>query len=67
MFSKNKINIPLHLPLSLINWLNFIKNISKSEDKGIFIELFFRQILIYIVVFLILMFTLYLISANFGV
>lgn len=67
MFSKNKINIPIHLPLSIINWLNFIKNISKSEDKGIFIELFFRQILIYIVVFLIFMFTLYLISANFDV
>ena len=41
MFSKNKFTMPIYLPQFILDWLKFIREISKSEKKGIFIEFYF--------------------------
>ena len=66
LFSKNKIRMPIHFPQSILNWMQFIYKISQvqNEKKGIFIEFYFRLILIYIFVFCLCIFTLYLIYFN---
>ena len=48
MFSKEKISMPVHLPQFLLNWLKIIQILSQVEQKGIYIEFYFKNILIYL-------------------
>jgi hypothetical protein len=52
-FAKNKIEISEYLPHSILSWLKEIKEISKSKHKGLYIEIYLRNILIYLVIILI--------------
>lgn len=47
MFSKGKISMPIHLPQFILNWLKFIQEVSQFEEKGVFIDVYFRNILVY--------------------
>ena len=64
LFSKDKMEMPVYLPAVTLNWLNYIKNESKNQDKGKFIELYMRLILVYITVFFFYSFVLYLLYTN---
>ena len=55
MFSKGKINLPIYLPLFILNWLESIKNLSQIPNKGHMISLFLTFLLTYL---FILLFTL---------
>lgn len=59
MFSKEKLSIPIYLPLFILDWLKSIQEISKSELKGLYIEFYLRLILIYILVLVLVLFILY--------
>lgn len=67
LFSKNKISIPIHLPEFILDRLRYLHLISQFEEKGVFIKLYFRSALIHIVVFLLCLFTIYLINNKFGI
>ena len=60
MFSKGKISMPIHLPEFILDWLRFIQKISQHENKGVFIDVYFRNIIIYIIVFISAIFVLYI-------
>ena len=48
MFFKGKMVIPINLPLTTLNWLNYIRNAHIYENKVFFIEFHIRYILYYI-------------------
>ena len=58
MFSREKINRNIYLPQFILDWLKFIQKISKYENKGLYIEFYFRLILVYIFILLLTLFTL---------
>lgn len=60
LFSKDKMKMPEHLPAVTLKWLDYLRIASKTEDKGQFIELYMRHILVYITVFYFYSFILYL-------
>ena len=62
MFSKNKLTISEYLPISIINWLKSIEEISKLNNKGYFIEYYLRLVLIYVFLVFLFLFTIYLMS-----
>ena len=64
LFSKDKIEMPTHLPTVTLNWLEYIRIASKTENKGEFIEIHIRYILVYVVVFCFYSFILYLVHYN---
>uniref|UniRef100_UPI0030FEBCBF hypothetical protein n=1 Tax=Singerocybe alboinfundibuliformis TaxID=1346812 RepID=UPI0030FEBCBF len=58
MFSKDKIKISEYLPQFILDWLNQIKNISKAEEKGIFIQFYLTNILVYLFILILCIFML---------
>ena len=62
MFSKNKFTISEYLPISIINWLKSIEEISKLNNKGYFIEYYLRLMLLYVFLVFLFLFTIYLMS-----
>ena len=52
MFSDKKLSMPVYLPQFILNWLLFIKRISQVEHKGLYLDIYFRLILIYLFVFI---------------
>ena len=66
MFSKGKISMPIHLPEFILDWLRFIQKISQHENKGVFIDVYFRNIIIYIIVFISAIFVLYILFPSFA-
>jgi len=50
MYSKDKLSIPIYFPQFLLDWLNLINAISKNDYKGLFIEFYFKHILIYFII-----------------
>ena len=52
MFSDKKLSMPVYLPQFILNWLLFIKRISQVDHKGLYLDIYFRLILIYIFVFI---------------
>ena len=60
LVSKDKIKMPIHLTTVTLNWLEYIRIASKTENKGQFIEIYIRYILVYVVVFCFYSFILYL-------
>lgn len=60
MFSKGKMKMPLYLPKTTLDWLHYIHNASIEEDKGIFIEIHVRYILIALFLIFLFSFLIYI-------
>ena len=50
--------MPIHLPQFILNWISFIKKISQFKEKGLYVEVYFRHILIYFFLLLLCLFML---------
>lgn len=54
-------SMPKNLPVFLLNWLQMLNSISKSEDKDIFVKVLFKSSLLHGVIFFVTIFgSLYL-------
>ena len=51
LFIKNKISIPDYLPQSIKNWLFHIYEISQFENKSLFADIFYQNVLMHLFVF----------------
>lgn len=60
MFSKNKIDMPIHLPRFILNWLKTIQELSTINDKGAIISFYLLLLITNIFVLLLVIFALYL-------
>ena len=60
LFSKKKTDMPIYLPKTTLDWLNYIKNASSRVEKGTFIEHYTRIVLIYIAMILFFSFVAYM-------
>ena len=56
----NNITLPKNLPKFISNWMQIIFRISESEDKVLFLEIQFRHIIFYGILFLLSIFSLFL-------
>lgn len=59
LFSKNKISVPIYYPQFILDWLKSIQHMSKyAAMRGLYIEFYFRLILVYLFILLLTLFIL---------
>ena len=60
MFSKGKMEMPIYLPITTLNWLNYIKGATSRFEKGVFIEIYIKYIVIYLFLIFLYSFMIYI-------
>ena len=65
LFSEDKLSMPVYFPQFILNWISSVQKISKSEQKGIFLKIYFKLILFYFFVLILATTTYFFVIVNF--
>lgn len=60
LFSKGKMEMPIYLPKTTLDWLEYIKGASTRLEKGVFIGIYTRYVLVYVFLIFLYSFVIYI-------